>query len=56
MERNLFKNIIKYYNKRNNGNKVNNKYGNTVNVKIINYKVNRNGKKSIFIYRLNKIV
>ena len=45
MERNFFSSITKYYSKRDNSNKVNNKYNNTINIKIIDYKANRNGKK-----------
>ena len=49
MERNLFSSIIKYYNKRDDGNKVNDKYGDAVNIKIINYKADGNGKKK-YVY------
>jgi hypothetical protein len=49
VERNLFNNVIKHYSKRNNGNKVNNKYDNAVDIKIVDYKADRNGKKK-YIY------
>ena len=49
MERNLFSNITKYCSKRDDGNKVNYKYGDAINVKIINHKADRNSKKK-YIY------
>ena len=49
MERNLFSSATNYYSKQDNGNKVNNKYGNAVNIKIINYKANGNSKKK-YVY------
>ncbi len=47
--RNLFSSVTNYYSKRDNSNKVNNKYGDTINIKVINYKANGNGKKK-YIY------
>ena len=49
MECNLFSSVIKYCSKRNDGNKVNDKYGNIVDVKIIDYKADGNGKKK-YVY------
>jgi len=45
----LIKEVTNYYSKRDNSNKVNNKYSDTINVKVINYKANGNGKKK-YIY------